>query len=193
KPGAFATNVQVGAAEMFHGIGIALTRDRSFDLALLFMRLGTYLDPSADVISLALGQVLDAADQHEDANAIYDAIPATSPMKPTAVVRIAQNLDNMGDREEAIRRLTNIVAINPDDIEAVASLGDLLRTDERYLEAADAYTKALEITGGELASDWRYYYVRGIAYERAKEWPKAEADFLRALELNPDQPQVLNY
>src|SRR5690606_38307184 len=34
---------------------------------------------------------------------------------------------------------------------------------------------------------------RGIAYERAKEWPKAEADFLRALELNPDQPQVLNY
>nr|WP_282567668.1 tetratricopeptide repeat protein [Devosia sp. MC532] len=114
-------------------------------------------------------------------------------MKPTAVVRIAQNLDNMGDREEAIRRLTNIVAINPEDIEAVAALGDLLRTDEQYLEAADAYTKALDITGGEQASDWRYYYVRGIAYERAKEWPKAEADFLRALELNPDQPQVLNY
>ncbi|WP_169195897.1 tetratricopeptide repeat protein [Devosia sp. MC1541] len=193
KPGAFATNVQIGAAEMFHGIGIALTRDRSFDLALLFMRLGTYLDPSADVISLAVGQILDVAGQHEDANSIYDAIPATSAMKATAVVRIAQNLDNMGDREEAIRRLTNIVAINPEDIEAVAALGDLLRTDEQYLEAADAYTKALDITGGEQASDWRYYYVRGIAYERAKEWPKAEADFLRALDLNPDQPQVLNY
>jgi nucleoid-associated protein YgaU len=35
--------------------------------------------------------------------------------------------------------------------------------------------------------------VRGIAYERNKEWPKAEADFKRALELKPDQPQVLNY
>lgn len=72
-------------------------------------------------------------------------------------------------------------------------LGDLLRYDEDYLAAAEAYTKALEITGGESPADWRFYYVRGIAYERAKEWPSAEADFLKALELNPDQPQVLNY
>jgi Flp pilus assembly protein TadD len=57
----------------------------------------------------------------------------------------------------------------------------------------DAYTKALEITGGESPADWRFYYVRGIANERAKHWPQAEADFLKALDLNPDQPSVLNY
>nr|WP_249327841.1 tetratricopeptide repeat protein [Devosia litorisediminis] len=69
----------------------------------------------------------------------------------------------------------------------------MLRYDEQYAEAAAAYSHALEITGGDHPSDWRFYYVRGIAYERAKEWPKAEADFLKALELNPDQPAVLNY
>ena len=40
---------------------------------------------------------------------------------------------------------------------------------------------------------WRLFYVRGIAFERLGEWPKAEADFKRALELEPDQPLVLNY
>ncbi len=100
RPGVFAPNVQVGAAEMFHGIGAALSRDGSKDLALVFLRLGIYLDPSADVISLALGQLLDTETQHDAANRIYDAIPATSPMKPTAVVRVAQNLDSMGDRTE---------------------------------------------------------------------------------------------
>ena len=35
--------------------------------------------------------------------------------------------------------------------------------------------------------------MRGISYERAKHWDKAEADFKKALVLNPDQPQVLNY
>ena len=35
--------------------------------------------------------------------------------------------------------------------------------------------------------------MRGIAFERLGEWPKAEADFKRALELEPDQPLVLNY
>ena len=137
--------------------------------------------------------MLDSAGQHDAANAIYDGVPINSALKPTAVVRIAQNLDTMGDREEALRRLGNIVATRPDDLDAVSVLGDLLRYDEQYIEAAEAYTKALNLTGGESPADWRFYYVRGIAYERAKEWPKAEADFLKALELNPDQPAVLNY
>ena len=193
RPGVFAANVQVGAAEMFHGIGVALSRDGSADLALVFLRLGIYLDPGADAISMALGQLLDEAGQHEAANTIYDAVPVNSPLKPMAVVRVAQNLDATGDRAEAIRRLRNIVATRPEDLDAVSVLGDLLRYDEDYIGAAEAYGKALEITGGNSPADWRFYYVRGIAYERAKEWPKAEVDFLRALELNPDQPQVLNY
>lgn len=193
RPGVFATSVQIGASEMFHGMGVALSRDGSSDLAMVFLRLGQYLDPQADVIGLAVGSLFDASGQHESANAVYDAIPSASAMKPLAVVRIAQNLDSMGDRAEALRRLRNIVATRPDDLDAVSVLGDLLRYDEQYTEAADAYTKALEISGGEAPADWRFYYVRGIAYERAKEWPQAEADFLKALDLNPGQPAVLNY
>src|SRR5690606_8088454 len=127
------------------------------------------------------------------ANALYDALPTTSPLKPMAVVRVADNLDAMGDRPQAIRRLSNIVTTQPDDLEAISVLGDLLRADKQYLPAADAYTKALAVTGGTSPGDWRFYYVRGIAYERADEFPLAEKDFLRALELNPGQPQVLNY
>ncbi|WP_139232579.1 tetratricopeptide repeat protein [Devosia crocina] len=193
RPGVFATSVQIGASEMFHGMGVALSRDGSSDLAMVFLRLGQYLDPQADVIGLAVGSLFDASGQHESANAVYDAIPSASAMKPLAVVRIAQNLDSMGDRAEALRRLRNIVATRPDDLDAVSVLGDLLRYDEQYTEAADAYTKALEISGGEAPADWRFYYVRGIAYERAKEWPQAETDFLKALDLNPGQPAVLNY
>ncbi len=36
------------------------------------------------------------------------------------------------------------------------------------------------------------FHFRGICYGRSKQWPKAEAD-LKALELFPDQPHVLNY
>ena len=35
--------------------------------------------------------------------------------------------------------------------------------------------------------------VNATAAERARDWARAEADFLRALELFPDQPFVLNY
>jgi tetratricopeptide (TPR) repeat protein len=193
RPGRFAPNVQSGAAEMFHGVGVALARDGSADVALVFLRLGYYLDPNADVIALVIGQLLDNAGEHEAANAVYEHIASTSPMKSTAVVRVAENLDALGNRDEALRRLGNIVRSNPDDLEALSVLGDLQRTAERYAEAAESYSRALELTPGDPPGDWRFYYVRGIAYERNKQWPRAEADFKKALELRPDQPQVLNY
>jgi Flp pilus assembly protein TadD len=114
-------------------------------------------------------------------------------MKAMAVVRIADNLDAMGNRPEAIRRLSNIVTSNPTDVDAISVLGDLYRTDKQYQQAADAYTQALGVTGGSTPGDWRFYYVRGIAYERSDKFPLAEKDFLHALDLNPNQPQVLNY
>lgn len=192
-PAQFPTTVQMGASEMFHGVGVALSRDGSADLALVFLQLALYLDPEGDVVPMSVGQLLDLANQREAANALYDAIPADSAMKPTAVIRIAQNLDATGEREEAIRRLRNIVALNPEDRQAVTTLGDMLSADESWLEAAEAYSTSLALAGEEAPGHWGLYYVRGIAYERAGEWPKAEADFKKALELNPNEPSVLNY
>ena len=36
------------------------------------------------------------------------------------------------------------------------------------------------------------WHRRGVSYERLGKWPQAEADFLKAMELDPDQPSVLN-
>ena len=41
--------------------------------------------------------------------------------------------------------------------------------------------------------NWRLFYNRGITYERAGEWKKAERDFRHALKLSPGQPSLLNY
>ena len=68
---------------------------------------------------------------------------------------------------------------------------DFVIIDNR--EGVTPYSKALGVTGGSTPGDWRFYYVRGIAYERSDKFPLAEKDFLRALDLNPNQPQVLNY
>jgi Flp pilus assembly protein TadD len=37
------------------------------------------------------------------------------------------------------------------------------------------------------------HYSLGISYERIKKWPIAEKNFLKALELQPNHPSVLNY
>jgi tetratricopeptide (TPR) repeat protein len=193
RPGLFAANVQSGAAEMFHGIAVPLARDGNTDLAVGLLQLGLYLDPHDDIIPLLIGQLLDNADQHAAANAFYANIPAASPMHLTAAVRIAQNYDAMGNRPEALRQLTNLVNANPSSMDALTVLADMLRVDKQYDRAAKIYSQAIDIDKGAHFGDWVLYYERGIAYERAGEWDKAQPDFLKALSLNPDQPQVLNY
>lgn len=193
RPGLFAPNVQSGAAELFHGIAVALARDGNNDLAISLLQIGLYLDPHDDVIPLLIGQLLDNADQHAGANAFYANIPASSPMHQLAAVRIAQNYDSMDNRPEAIRQLTSLANANPTDVSSLTALGDLLRADKQYDQAAVYYSKALDADPASKAGDWVLYYERGIAYERAKHWDKAEPDFLKALDLNPGQPQVLNY
>ncbi|HHG91303.1 MAG TPA: tetratricopeptide repeat protein [Devosia sp.] len=192
-PGKYATNVAAGAAELYHGIGAALARDGASDIAMVFLQLGLYLNPKSDNIALAIGDLFDSAGRFELANQAYASIRDGSPFKSGAAVLMAANLDNLGDRDGAIAELGAIVKAEPDNVEALTALGDLLRSDEQYSRAIQAYTRIIGIVGGEHPRDWRYFYVRGIAYERNGEWEAAESDFLRALELNPDQPQVLNY
>lgn len=193
RPGKFAVNVQEGAAELMHGLGTALGANDTTELSLVFMRLALLLDPEADMAAITLGEMLDHAERYESANEVYEKISVNSPLRINAVIKVAENLEQLGDLDEAIRELGNIATANPDSVDAAIALGNLLRADEQYVEAADYYGRGIEITGGESPSDWRYYYLRGIAYERAKQWEDAEPDFLRSLELFPDQPQVLNY
>ncbi len=85
------------------------------------------------------------------------------------------------------------MAADPDDIEASIELGNIYRSNDRFADAAAAYSRGINAVGTPEKTDWRIYYYRGVALERAKQWPQAEADFKQALALNPDQPQVLNY
>ena len=89
--------------------------------------------------------------------------------------------------------LRELAALFPEDRFVHVALGDMLRHEEEYTQSAESYSEAIKLIDTATTSDWRTFYVRGIAYERMDEWDKAEADFRRSLELSPDQPLVLNY
>ena len=70
-----------------------------------------------------------------------------------------------------------------DDVEIYASIGDVLRCEERYAEAADAYTKAHRAhRPARKNAIGRSIYTRGIAYERSKRWQDAERDLKHGAE-----------
>ena len=73
------------------------------------------------------------------------------------------------------------------------ALGNILRAARSSPNAPTSTPRRSTPIRKPERSNWLIFYFRGICYERSKQWPKAEADLKKALELYPDQPQVLNY
>ena len=186
-------NAKEGAAEALYGLGSAGSRQGDELPALVYLRLSLYLRPSSDLTAVTLASLFEQLRQGDQVIAAYQLVPMASPLKIGADIQIALELDGMGKTGEATRRLTEIVESRPHDVEALSALAELQRSAKKYIEAAATYDEAIATVGIPQRDNWTLFYFRGICYERSKQWPKAEVDFKKALELNPDQPLVLNY
>jgi tetratricopeptide (TPR) repeat protein len=184
---------QAGAAEVLYGLGAALGRRGGEDLGLIYLQLSLYLMPSHQLALLSLADLYEGLKKPELAIKTYERMPPNSPLERSALIQRAIDLDGIDRSDEAKADLEKLIAAAPADVEAITALGNLERGRKQFAECGDAYSKALATTPKPDKSAWTLFYFRGICFERSKQWPKAEADLKKALELFPDQPHVLNY
>jgi tetratricopeptide (TPR) repeat protein len=186
-------NVQAGAAEALYGLGASLGRRGGEDLALVYLQLSLFLSPNHPLALLSLADLYEALKKPELAIKIYDRVPTNSPLHRNAAIQMAANLDSLDRADEAQKHLEALIKQNPDDLETIMALGNVLRGHKKFAECANVYSKGASAIQKPEKSNWVVFYFRGICYERSKQWAKAEADLTKALELFPDQPHVLNY
>jgi tetratricopeptide (TPR) repeat protein len=184
---------QAGAAEVLYGLGAALGRRGGEDLGLIYLQLSLYLVPSHQLALLSLADLYEGLKKPDLAIKTYERMPPNSPLERSALIQRAIDLDGSDRSDEAKADLQKLITASPSDLEAIMALGNLLRGRKQFAECGDVYSKGLATMPKPDKSAWTLFYFRGICYERSKQWPKAEADLKKALELLPDQPHVLNY
>jgi tetratricopeptide (TPR) repeat protein len=187
------TNAQAGAAEALYGLGASLGRRGGEDLGLVYLQLSLFLSPSHPLALLSLADLYEALKKPELAIKIYERVPPSSPLHRNAAIQMAANLDSLERADDAQKHLEALIKQNPDDLEAIMALGNVLRGHKKFAECANVYSKGIATISKPEKANWIVFYFRGICYERSKQWAKAEIDLKKALELFPDQPHVLNY
>ncbi|MHB0954611.1 MAG: tetratricopeptide repeat protein [Allorhizobium sp.] len=187
-------NATEGAAGVLFSIGGALNRDGAEETVALYLQLAHALDPkSADTLIL-LGGLAEKFEQPERAIDYYGKVPASSPMRRISELQLGLTLAETGNVDRARSHLKSLIESDPTDIRSYLAYGSVLSDAKDYAAMAENYDRAVEAIGPKPdRNHWSVFFQRGIAYERLKKWDKAEPSFRKALELNPDQPQVLNY
>lgn len=182
-----------GLAEGLFNLATALPRDRVGNVVLLYAQLARILRPAFPLAEILIGDILMSRERYADAAAMYRRIDPKSKYGWTARLRTADALYE-ADRLDAARKLLDDMGDErPERLDALLKLGNFLRFKERYADAVVIYDRAFERLKDPKKRDWNLFYSRGIALERAKQWDRAEKDFLKALTLMPEQPYVLNY
>lgn len=194
KPAQQVQTAQQGAAAVLFSIGSALNRQGADEAVSLYLNMAHALDPdSADTLVL-LGGLAENTNQPDRAIEFYKQVPATSPLRRISELQLGLALASTGKQEDARKHLQALIASDPTDIRSYLAYGSVLSDAKDYREMARNYDQAIQSLGNRKEKNfWSLYFQRGIAYERLKEWDKAEPNFRTALELNPEQPQVLNY
>ncbi|SOC35071.1 Tfp pilus assembly protein PilF [Rhizobium subbaraonis] len=183
-----------GAASVLFSIGGALNREGAEDIVSLYLQVSRALDPeSADTLVL-LGGLAESQEKPDLAIEFYRQVPENSPMRRLSELQLGLQLADLGKVDEAKTHLKELIEADPKDMRSYLAYGSVLSDAKEYKEMGEVYDRAVDQMGNvPNKSQWTIYFQRGIAYERQKKWEQAEPNFRKALDLNPDQPQVLNY
>lgn len=176
-----------GAAIGLYGLSAIFLEEGDSTNGLASLTLALMLDPTFDGARLGFAQHQARLGHVETAQRTLAEVSPQSAYALSARILESWILLDSGASEAALARARENAASG--ETRALRTLADIYRNLGRYEEAEPIYSQLV----AQNPDDWRLHFARGAARERIGRWPDAEADLRRALELAPDQPDVLNY
>ena len=182
-----------GLAQVLIEVAAATIGQDDHDVSELLVKVATALEPDMVEAHLLASEIATGHHQWTLAASELERVPASAPLAPVVQMRLAGLYVRSGRGADAVHVLDRLADAFPDRPEPLAQLGDTLAGQNRFAEAVSAYDRAVALVPHAVASDWTLFYARGAALERLHEWPRAQADMNRSLELSPGQPAALNF
>src|SRR5262249_49492970 len=145
RPNLLITTPAEGMSEAFYGLGEALTGEGGVGVGAVYLQFALYLQPDSVFALAALANAYETTKRYEDAIAAYDRIPKGTPLQMSIDIRKALNLTQLERIDEAQKLLDAIAQANPNEIQPLDALGNIMRGQKRFAEAVDYYTRAIQL------------------------------------------------
>jgi tetratricopeptide (TPR) repeat protein len=126
---------------------------------------------------------LDKAIQHAE------QISAENPDNRQLKMVHADLIAEKGRLEEGIKALQQMQRGNDEDLDVFSAMVGVYQRAKKFEQAQNVLTTALQ----RFPNEQPLFFLQGSLYEKQKKYDEAEKAFRKALELQKDDPAVLNY
>ena len=160
-----------------------------------YLSLANFADPTSSFLKFNLATILNDSGNYELSKEILDNFSNDDVFFMDSIVENSFAIEQLDSNESALEYIEQFIIDGYANARLLKTYGSLQRSMSLFQEAIKSYTRAIEVAKRETYTEaiWPILFLRGISFERSKNWALAESDFISALELSPDQPQVLNY
>ncbi len=160
-----------------------------------YLSLANYADPTSSFLKFKTATVLSDTENYGLSKEILDNFSKEDVFYMDSIVERTFAIEQQDNDESALEYIEKFISDGFKNARLLKTYGSLQRSQRLYNEAIKSYTGAIEEAKREQYTEaiWPILFLRGISFERSKNWNLAEADFISALELSPNQPQILNY
>ena len=184
----------LGLAELLVRLSIDLHSQDLTPLALSFARIATWLAPDNSETWMLAAELLAQREREAEAVLLLDRVAADDLFAHQVRDQRVRLLVRAEDEERALAQANAAVAASTASLSDWVRLGEVHMAADRPIEAAAAFTRAIEAHGDDSNMQlWALYLLRGSAHDEAGQWPEAKAALQEAYRLAPDQALVLNY
>lgn len=181
-------------SELLLGLAVDLSRMNSGALPIGFAQIARHAAPNNAAAAVLLGVLLDRRGRSDDALAVLRTVPAASALSPQARDAESRALVEGKRFDQALAHARMWSARSDATSSDWARLGDVLHQAKRHDEAAEAYGRAIQLSGRPQAREmWPLYLLRASALERGSRWPEARSVLESAMRIAPEEPLILNF
>jgi len=180
-----------GLAEILYNISSWYYQKNLFKYSIFFGKLSLRVRPNFNAMKLLVVNALEEIGYEQLAVDLISSVNKRN-LYFMKFIKLKNSLsENFLSERQLIDDLKNLSKTFPKNWQITLLLADRLRSQKKFKESIELYSNVIE---NELVENkFAVLYSRGIAYERLNDWNNAETDLTDALEINPNDPYVLNY
>lgn len=191
----FAATTDDDLAAAIFDFGLLVWGEGALGPARQLINMALWLAPEQVYYRYFLGILLEMGEDWDGAAAEYARLMTNPALHDAAKLRLAEVRVRQGDGDTGWTMMNELLRVQPKAQVVRRSLAQMAFDRKDFERAAEEYGWLLDRLPETMvpAAKVELLFARGAAYERGREYRKAEKDLMAALQLAPANAQIMNY